>query len=106
MAGAFFETFVVAEVLKSYFNSGIIDPPLYFYRDRNRQEIDLLIWQNGMLHPVEIKKHADPSLKDIKAFPVIDALPNIRRGPGGVVCLYDRPVPLGAQDMVIPLGFV
>lgn len=59
-AGAFFETFVIAEVLKSFYNAGIIDPPLYYYRDRDGREIDLLIEQNGLLHPVEIKTTSNP----------------------------------------------
>ena len=60
MAGAFFETFVLAEIIKSYYNRGILDLPLYFYRDKNMNELDLLIEDNGILYPLEMKKHADP----------------------------------------------
>ena len=87
MAGAFFETFVVSEILKSYYNKGIVDPPLYFYRDKEMNEIDLLIEDGGMLYPLEMKKHADPKRKDIHVFDILDKIPGIERGPGGVICL-------------------
>jgi predicted AAA+ superfamily ATPase len=56
MAGAFFETFVISEIIKSYCNKGVLEPPLYFYRDKNMNEIDLLIEDNGTLYPLEMKK--------------------------------------------------
>jgi len=106
MAGPFFETFAIAEILKSYLNAGELDPPLFYYRDREKKEIDLLLLQNGILHPIEIKKTAVPEKNDIKAFSVLDSLPGIRRGPGGVVCLCDRLLPLKGEDMMIPAGYV
>jgi len=51
-AGAFFKTFVVSEVIKSYWHNGE-NPNLYFYRDSNGKEIDLLIYQNDRYYPVE-----------------------------------------------------
>lgn len=106
MAGAFFETFVVAEVLKSYANAGVLDPPLYFYRDKEQNEIDLLLHRDGTLYPVEIKKNADPHRDDVKAFAVLDKLPGIKRGPGAVLCLYDAPAPLTRTDWALPLAFL
>ena len=106
MAGAFFESFVVSEILKGYANDGILDPPLYFFRDKEQNEIDLLIWQDQIIHPIEIKKSADPRLTDVKAFGVLDKIPGVTRGPGGLICLYERPVPLLGEDMVIPLAFL
>jgi predicted AAA+ superfamily ATPase len=106
MSGAFFESFVVAEILKSYANSGVLDPPLYFYRDKEQHEIDLLIFRDQMLYPIEIKKHADPKAGDVKAFAVLDKIPGVTRRAGGLICLYDRPVPLKGGDMVIPLALV
>ncbi len=66
MAGAFFETFVVAEILKSYYNAGVLEPSLYYYRDKDVREIDILIEQNGVIYPVEIKKTANPSRDNIE----------------------------------------
>ena len=60
MAGAFFEVFVIAEIIKSYYNKGIVEPPLYFYRDKDMDEIDLVIEENGTLYPLEMKKHIRP----------------------------------------------
>jgi len=106
MAGAFFENFVISEILKSYYNKGVLEPPLYFYRDRNMYEIDLLIEDNGMLHPLEIKKHADPKKEDIAVFSVLDKIPSVKRGPGGVICLYDNLITLKDYDRVIPVKYL
>lgn len=106
MAGAFFESFVVAEIIKSYYNKGILELPLYFYRDRDMNEIDLLIEENGVLYPLEMKKHADPQKKDVDAFSLLDKIPNIQRGPGGVICLYDNLVTLKGNDRVIPVKYL
>jgi predicted AAA+ superfamily ATPase len=106
MAGAFFETFVVAEILKSHTNAGILEPPLHFYRDKERNEIDLLIQRGQTLHPLEIKKSADPNASDMKAFAALDKIPGVKRGKGGIICLYDRLLPLAGKDMVLPLAFV
>ncbi|MEA4871757.1 MAG: ATP-binding protein [Synergistaceae bacterium] len=105
MAGAFFETFVIAEVIKSYLNKGK-DIPLFFYRDKDMNEIDLLILQNKTLHPIEIKKHADPGKKDISAFRILDKIPGIKRGQGGVVCMYDSLITLQGEDKIIPVKFL
>ena len=106
MAGAFFESFVISEIIKSYYNKGILEPPLYFYRDKDMNEIDLLIENGGTLYPLEIKKHADPRKKDIAAFTLLDKLPGVKRGPGGVICLYDRAVLLSGNDRVIPVKYL
>lgn len=106
MAGAFFETFVIAEIIKSYYNQGIAEPPLYFYRDKEQQEIDLLIENNGVLYPLEMKKHADPKVSDVKAFAVLDNIPGMQRGSGGVICTYDKLVTLKDNDKVIPIAYI
>lgn len=106
MAGAFFESFVISEIIKSYYNKGIVDPPLYFYRDKDMNEIDLLIEQDGALYPLEIKKHADPQKKDIVAFDMLDKIPDIKRGSGGVICLYDNLITLKGDDRVIPVQYL
>jgi predicted AAA+ superfamily ATPase len=106
MAGAFFESFIVAEVIKSYMNKGALDLPLYFYRDKDMNEIDLLIEENGTLHPLEIKKHADPDTGDVKAFALLDKMHGMRRGPGGIICLYDSLITLQGCDRVIPVCYL
>lgn len=59
MSGIFFKTRIVTEIYKSYLNAGK-RPPLYFYQDSNKKEIDLIICQNGTVYPIEIKKGAAP----------------------------------------------
>jgi len=83
-----------------------LEPPLYFYRDKEQHEIDLLIRRGDTLHPIEIKKHADPDRSDIAAFPTLDKLAGHRRGAGGVICMYDRLVTLSGQDKAIPVNFL
>jgi predicted AAA+ superfamily ATPase len=106
MAGAFFETYVVCEVLKSYYNKGRLDPPLYYYRDKDKREIDLLIIENGKMHPIEIKKAGIGRPTDILAFKVIDSLEGAIRGSGGVVCLAESLQPLRGDDVMIPVGYL
>ena len=106
MAGAFFESFVISEIIKSYYNAGISDPPIYFYRDKDMNEIDLLIENNSTLYPIEIKKHADPQKSDAKAFKLIDSIPNVKKGQGGIVCLYDNLVTLTEGVKVIPIKYL
>jgi predicted AAA+ superfamily ATPase len=102
MAGAFFENFVIMEIVKSYANSGVLDLPFYFYRDKEMREIDLVIEDSGTLYPIEIKKTADPRKEDVSAFGVLDKIPHKQRGSGGVVCMYDSIVTLKGNDKIIP----
>lgn len=106
MAGAFFESFVISEIIKSYYNKGILEPPIYFYRDKEMNEIDLLIENAGVLHPIEIKKHADPTKKDVEAFDVLDKITGVVRGSGGVICLYDNLITMRGNDRVIPIKYI
>ncbi|MDP3178357.1 MAG: DUF4143 domain-containing protein, partial [Spirochaetaceae bacterium] len=83
-SGAFFETFVVSEIMKSWYNAGKT-PPVFYYRDKDRNEIDHILEADGKLHPIEIKKSANPGKDAIAAFRVL-ANAGKRVGPGGVVC--------------------
>lgn len=93
MSGALLETYVISEIIKSHRNAGF-DPPLYYYRDKNGKEIDLLIERDGHLHPIEIKKSAQPKRSDARAFSVLDKGP-LLRGIGAIICLSEH---LGALD--------
>ncbi len=59
MAGAFFGTYAVSEIIKSFANNGV-EPPIHFYRDKDKIEIDLLIEDNSTIYPIEIKKLPHP----------------------------------------------
>jgi hypothetical protein len=102
----FFETFIITEIIKSYINRGI-QAPVYYYRDKEQREIDLLIWKNGQLNPIEIKMTANPEKRHISAFSVLDGLPPpYKRGEGGILCCYNNLVSLGEKDRVIPFGWI
>ena len=100
MSGAFFETFVVTEIIKSHWHSGK-KPSLYFYRDNQQVEIDLLIAQDGTLHPVEIKKTGNPTREMVKNFDL--RIPGQTMGYGSLICLTDKPRPLTAQANAISI---
>lgn len=68
MSGAFFETFVVSEIIKSYLNEGR-RPPIFYYRDSDKKDIDLIIEENGVIHPIEIKKSSNPKKMQDAIFP-------------------------------------
>jgi hypothetical protein len=105
-AGNIFETYVVAEVMKSYYNAGRDTRNIFYYRD-NHCEIDLIFWQDGTLYPVEIKKTTTPNPKDIKHFAVLqNAFPTQKIGPGGLICSYDKLMNYGNGNKIIPLVYV
>jgi predicted AAA+ superfamily ATPase len=104
-SGAFFETHVVGEVIKGYLNAGR-EPPLYYYRDNKRNEIDLLIEVGDTLHPVEIKKTTDPHYGDASVFGKLDAITDRKHGEGAIVCQADDIVPIGNNSRVLPLRFL
>jgi predicted AAA+ superfamily ATPase len=83
-AGAFFETFVISEIFKSYCHNGE-NATFYFFRDEKGKEIDLLIQKDGLYYPIEIKKHATPSFKDIATFKTFAKLESL--GYGCEICL-------------------
>ena len=104
MSGAILETWVVSEIIKSYWHNAR-EAPLYFYRDTDQQEVDLLIDQGDTLYPIEIKKTASPSQNAKRHFP---ALGNLGRtvGPGAVICFVARDIPLSKDVTAIPVGYL
>lgn len=106
MAGAMFETYVVSEIIKSYANHGIdVRSRLCYYRDNNGGEIDLLILENGRLHPIEIKKSADPGKAALKNFGVLEHLPE-EIGEGAVLCMTPIVIPLDTKNRLVPIKCV
>jgi len=105
MSGALFETFVVSEIIKSYYNIGR-RPPIYFYRDRDGNEIDLLIEENGMLHPIEIKLTGNVELKAVRHFSRLNDIHDKRRGTGCVISMSDELRYLDGQNYIVPLGLL
>jgi hypothetical protein len=102
MSAAILETWVVGEVLKSYWNAGR-PAPTWFYRDTQKREIDLLIHLDGTLYPIEIKKTANPRLDDVRAFQHLKGL-GLPVGPGALLCLVPEPMPIDLEVTAWPLG--
>lgn len=106
LAGHLFENFVVGEILKSFLNDTGTYPELYYYRDSNGKEIDLLIPGEEGLHPVEVKSNSTPKAKDGEKFAVIDSVLGEKRLPGAIISLYDQVLPLIGNDLAIPVTMI
>ncbi|MCL2865926.1 MAG: ATP-binding protein [Lachnospiraceae bacterium] len=103
--GNFFESFVISEILKSYANAGK-EVDLYFLRDGNQREIDLLIYENNTLFPIEIKIKPEPNKKDMKGFSMLDELKETKIGEGGIICMANQLLPLDKKNYIIPLEMI
>jgi predicted AAA+ superfamily ATPase len=104
MSGAMLETWAVSEILKSYLHHGRT-PRLYFYRDKDNREVDVLIEENGTLYPLEIKKTASIQNLHFKGFGMLDTL-GVPIGHGGVLCFTGAVLPLGEGVDAIPVGWI
>ena len=106
MAGSIYETFIVSEILKSYYNAGK-EPDLYFFRNTDGQEVDLLFYRDGKLYPIEIKKTSSPSVKDAKHFGTLSTFfPSLEVSEGGIICNAEDLLPLGQNLKIIPFRFI
>ncbi len=105
-AGHFFETWCVAEILKSYSIAGV-EAPVYYFRTKERtpSEIDVLIVDSGTLYPVEIKKCARLDRNDVKQFSKLDKF-KMPVGTGGLVCLYPEVTHVNENVLVIPAPLI
>lgn len=120
MSGAMFETFAITEILKSYANRGM-DYRYFvsYYRGRDKKkvrkngeeyevesEIDLIIEENGVLYPIEIKQSAKVTADETSAFTVLDKIPEKKRGTGGLICMCPQPGQLRENIYQIPIWFI
>ena len=120
MAGAMFETFVINEILKSYSNEGLdYDFDVYYYNGKDKKKkdengktvevegkIDLIIQENGILYPIEIKMSTMPKAAMASEFDVLDGIPDKKRGMGAIICLIDRKLYLRENLVALPLEFL
>lgn len=104
MSGALLENFAVSEIMKSYQNAGF-EPYIYFYRDRDTKEIDVIMEGDGQLFPLEIKKTASPDKRIVKAFGVIDKAP-LKIGTGAVLCMADKLGAFDREDLIVPIWVI
>lgn len=120
MSGAFFETYVISEILKSYSNRGIdYRYCVSYYRGRDKKkvkengesvdaesEIDLIIEQDGTLYPIEVKQSAKVTSDETSAFQVLDKVNEKKRGPGAIVCSCPQPGMLRENLFQIPVWYI
>lgn len=101
MSGALLENYTVAEIIKTYQNAGQ-EPFLYYYRDKDAREIDLILERDGKLFPIEIKKMASPPKKLTKVFDLIDKSP-LQRGTGAILCMADQLGAFDQNNLIVPI---
>lgn len=112
VAGNMFETFVVSEILKSYSNEGRdYRFNIFYYRGKDKNaseenEIDLIIEENGILYPVEVKMSGNPKASMGAANPVLDKIPDKKRGVGVILCLIDRKTYLRENLIALPIEYI
>ena len=104
MAGPILETYVFSEILKSYWHNGL-NPYIYYYRDKDKKEIDILIEEAGCLYPIECKKTATPSYKITSHFKLVNKLDK-KVKDGAVICLIDKDIPLSKNTIAIPVSYL
>ncbi len=104
MSGALLENYTVSEIVKGYQNAGR-EPYLYFYRDRDAKEIDVIMEGDGKLCPIEIKKTATPDKRIVKTFSVIDKSP-LKLGTGAVLCMADQFGAFDKENLIVPIWMI
>lgn len=112
VAGNMFETFVVSEILKSYTNEGKdYKFNMFYYRGKDKKateenEIDLVLEEDGVLYPVEIKMSANPKAGMGATNQVLDKVAGKTRGMGVILCLIDKKTYLRENLLALPIEFV
>ncbi|MGN0385961.1 MAG: ATP-binding protein [Lachnospiraceae bacterium] len=112
VAGNMFETFVVSEILKSYSNEGRdYRFNIFYYRGKDKSasgenEIDLIIEEDGMLYPIEIKMTGNPKASMGATNPVLDKIPDKKRGMGVILCLIDKKTFLRENLIALPIEYI
>lgn len=103
-SGHYFENYVVAELLKNYsYSQSKVN--LTYYRDSNAKEIDVLIEENGRIHPLEIKKSANPNRREIKKYEVLEKT-GMQTGAGGIICMCEEVIPINSGNSFIPCNLI
>ena len=78
---------------------------MYYYRDKDQREIDLILESNGLLHPIEIKKSSNPTSSMIKNFDVLKKA-EIKLGQGAIICMKDKLSALDKDTLIIPVWYI
>lgn len=102
--GAILENYIVSEIRKTYFNNGL-NCPMWYYRDKNNKEIDIIIENNGKLHPLEIKRSANPASELINTFSVLNRA-SVSKGKGAVICMKEELSAFNSDNFIIPVWMI
>lgn len=102
--GAILENYVVTEILKTYHNSAK-ECPLWYYRDSNSNEIDMVIESDGMLHPLEVKRSVNPGNKLINTFHLLDKA-SLPRGNGAILCMRPKLSAIDSENFIVPIWMI
>ncbi|WP_334308202.1 ATP-binding protein [Anaerosporobacter sp.] len=104
MNGAILENYVVAEILKTYYNNAK-DCLLWYYRDKDTKEIDMVIEGDGVLHPLEIKRSVNQNSQIIGAFEILDK-GSVPRGKGAILCMRPDLSAINADNFIVPIWMI
>lgn len=104
MNGAILENYVVAEIMKTYLNSGK-EPFMYYYRDKDAKEIDIVLEHDGVINPIEIKKSSNPGTELIKVFELLDRS-STSRSKGAVICMKSELSAIDRENYVVPIWMI
>jgi predicted AAA+ superfamily ATPase len=103
-SGHYYENFIITQIARNYAYSPN-KANLSYYRDQNAKEIDLLIEVNRYIHPIEIKKSANPDYREIKKFDVLNKTA-LERGAGGIICMAQSVLPIDSLNCFIPCSLI
>ena len=104
MSGALLENYAVSEIMKGYQNAGR-EPYLYFYRDRDAKEIDVIMERDGKLYPLEIKKTALPDKRLARVFGILNKSP-LTLGTGAILCMAEQFSALDRENLIVPIWMI
>ena len=104
MSGAILENYVVSEIIKTYYNAGEM-PGIYYYRNNDAKEIDIILEADGQLHPCEIKRTATPGAGLTRTFKVLDK-GSVPRGMGAILCMHDNISAIDSQNLIVPVWVI
>ncbi len=104
MNGALLENYVVSEIEKSYLNNGK-EPFMYFYRDKDAKEIDVVLEHDGLLNPIEIKKTSSPGSELVRVFNLLDSS-STPRGNGAILCMKPELSAINKNNYIVPVWLI
>lgn len=102
--GAILENYVVSEIRKTYFNDAR-DCLMWYYRDKESNEIDMVIESDGELHPLEIKRSVNPASEIVSAFSVLDK-GSVPRGKGAIICMRPELSAVNSDNLIVPVWMI